>query len=255
MKEELLHAEQVTMRFGGLLAINQVSCQISRGEIVGIIGPNGAGKTTLFNMFTGIYQPTEGDIYFKGTSLRGMKPHKIAKLGISRTFQNIRLFDGMTVLDNVMVGQHCRTEASTLDAVLKLRRHRDTEKSAEEKALRLLELTGLSDYRYEYGTSLAYGLQRKLEIARAIATQPELLLLDEPAAGMNERETAELTDFIREVQRMGYTILLIEHDVQLVMQLCDHIYVLDHGNLIAHGAAEEVRDNPAVIEAYLGGGD
>ena len=255
MKEELLRADQVTMRFGGLVAINQVSCQVSRGEIVGIIGPNGAGKTTLFNMFTGIYQPTEGAIYFKGTSLRGMKPYRIAKLGIARTFQNIRLFDGLTVLDNVMVGQHCRTEASVLDAVLKRKRHRVTEKSVEEKALQLLELTGLSDYRCEYGTSLAYGLQRKLEIARAIATQPELLLLDEPAAGMNERETSELTDFIREVQLMGYTILLIEHDVQLVMKLCDHIYVLDHGNLIAHGTAEEIRDNPAVIEAYLGGGD
>lgn len=254
MREELLRVDQVTMRFGGLLAINNVSCQVGRGEIVGVIGPNGAGKTTLFNMLTGIYQPTEGEIYFKGKSLRNKKPHEITSLGISRTFQNIRLFDGMTVLDNVMVGRHCRTHSGTLDALFKTKRHRETEKTAETDALKLLELTGLADYRYEYANSLAYGLQRKLEIARAIATQPDLLLLDEPAAGMNEKETAELTAFIHQVQEMGYTIVLIEHDVRLVMDLCDRIYVLDHGNLIANGTAEQMKNDPVVIEAYLGKG-
>lgn len=249
---EILTAENATIRFSGLVALNNMNFKVEKGEIVGIIGPNGAGKTTFFNMLTGIYEPTEGLIKYRDNILNKLKPHSIAELGISRTFQNIRLFDRMTVLENVMLGKHCRAKSNVIDAIFKTKRHRQTEKETEEYAIKLLEITGIADFRYEYANSLPYGLQRKLEIARAMATDPEIILLDEPAAGMNENETNELTEFIRSVNDMGYTIVLIEHDVRLVMNICKRIYVLNYGSLIAEGTPDEIKSNPAVVEAYLG---
>lgn len=252
MSELLLSTKGVTMEFGGLCAVNSVDCRVNKGEIVGIIGPNGAGKTTFFNMLTGIYEPTSGVIEYRGVCLNGKQPHEITVMGIARTFQNIRLFDSMTVLDNVMTGLHCRTKCNLADSLLRNSRHRKVEADSERRALELLEMTGLSSYKYENADSLAYGLRRKLEIARAMATDPEILLLDEPAAGMNEKETEELTEFIRQVNGMGFTIVLIEHNVKLVMGLSNRIYVLNHGTLIAEGDPAEVKRNAQVVEAYLG---
>jgi len=251
---EILTTEDITIRFGGLEAVSKMNFNVKKGEIVGIIGPNGAGKTTFFNMLTGIYEPTEGLIKYKGHVINKLKPHKIAELGISRTFQNIRLFDRMTVLENVMLGKHCRTKSNIIDAVFNTKRHRQTEKQVEEDAIKLLEITGIADFRYEYANSLPYGFQRKLEIARAMATDPEIILLDEPAAGMNENETRELSKFILRVRDMGYTIILIEHDVRLVMDICERIYVLNYGRLIAEGTPNMIKSDPAVVEAYLGKG-
>lgn len=252
MSETILRAENVSQHFGGLIALSDVTMHVKKGEIVGIIGPNGAGKTTLFNIITGLCAPTHGKIYFHDKNITGMKPHSITPLGLARTFQNIRLCGGMTALENVMVGAYCRTNSSLLDALLRDRRHKKAEINAQNKAINVLKLTNLYEYRYEQATSLAYGLQRRLEIARAMATDPEILLFDEPAAGMNEQETADLMEFILEVRSMGYTILLIEHDMRLVMNICDRLYVLDHGALIAQGVSEMIRKHPQVIEAYLG---
>ncbi len=254
MSDVILKTENVTQRFGGLVAVNSVDFELRRGEIVGIIGPNGAGKTTFFNDITGVYTPTEGKIMFKEHDITGKKPFEITALGMARTFQNIRLFYRMTVLENVMVGMHTRTSSNLIDCVIRSPRHKKTEKEAEERALEVLKLTGLLDYKYQYATSLPYGLQRRLEIARAMATNPEVLLFDEPAAGMNEQETTDLMEFIKSLQGMGYSILLIEHDMSLVMNICERIYVLDHGNLIDHGLPEAIKSNPKVIEAYLGVG-
>ena len=252
MAEPILTASGITMRFGGLISVNNMDFALYKNEIVGIIGPNGAGKTTFFNVLTGIYQPESGSICFHGMEIIGKKVHEITAMGMARTFQNIRLFPHMTVLETVMLGMHSKTRSRILDILLRTPTLRKTEKEAEERAIELLKLTGLDKYRYEYGTSLPYGMQRRLEIARAMASQPEILLLDEPAAGMNEQETSDLSAFIKSLREMGYTIILIEHDMRLVMDICDRIYVLDHGVLIAVGEPEEISSNPQVIEVYLG---
>lgn len=252
MSDYILKAEHVTQRFGGLVAVNDVNIHVQKGDIVGIIGPNGAGKTTLFNCIAGQYHPTSGKVIFHDKEITGMQPFEITKMGMCRTFQNIKLFRHMTVLENAMVGAHTRTKTNLVDAVLHTKRYRTAEKEAEELARMALEITDLTDSAYYYGTELPYGKQRRLEIARAIASKPEVLLFDEPAAGMNEGETADLTGFIRKLKELKYTIVLIEHDMRLVMSLCDYIYVLNHGVLIAEGTPDEVRSNPEVIDAYLG---
>ena len=248
----LLYTKGLTQRFGGLTAIDHVDFEMDACEIVGIIGPNGAGKSTFFNCVTGLYKPTEGSISFCEKDITGKKTCDIAALGLARTFQNIRLFSELTVEENVMVGIHTRLHSGVMDAIFRLPRHRKDQAVALQKAEELLCFCGLESYRYEYSTNLPYGLQRKLEIARALASDPQILLFDEPAAGMNEQETAELMDFIQKLPSMNYGVLLIEHDMNLVMSICHRIYVLDHGQLIAHGSPAEIKANPRVIEAYLG---
>lgn len=248
----LLEVDDVTLRFGGLTALDQVSFEIREGEILGLIGPNGAGKTTCFNVMTGVYQATSGQVRFDGTPLAGMKRHKITKLGIARTFQNIRLFKSMTVLENVMVGADAHSKVGFFEALFRLPRHRRTEAEALAKAKELLDLVGIKARHDELAANLSYGDQRRLEIARAMATGPKLLCLDEPAAGFNPAEKARLMELIRKVREAGYTVLLIEHDMRLVMGVTDRIVVLEFGKLIAEGSPAEIRDNPAVIAAYLG---
>ncbi len=252
MNEVILRTEHLTQRFWGLCAVHDANINVRKNEIVGIIGPNGAGKSTLFNDITGMYTPTEGKVYFRDTDITGKKPYEITKLGMARTFQNIRLFPTMTVLENVMLGVHCKTKSNLLDVVLKTKRARREEEEARTIAEEILNITGLYQFRFNYATSLPYGLQRRLEFSRAMASSPEILLFDEPAAGMNEQETQDLGEFILRLKEMGYTVVLIEHDMKLVMSICEHIYVQDHGECIAYGTPEEVKANPAVIEAYLG---
>ncbi len=252
MNDAVLHCESITQRFSGLVAVRDVTMDVFPNEIVGVIGPNGAGKTTLFNDITGIYTPTEGKVMFYGEDITGLAPHKITAKGMTRTFQNIRLFNNMMAIDNVMVGMHYTQKSTIVDSMFRLPRHRREEKEKQERAEEVLKLTGLYDYRYHYANSLPYGLQRRLEIARALACEPKLILLDEPAAGMNEQETTDLQHFILELKEMGNTIILIEHDMRLVMNLCDRIYVLDHGMLISEGVPDYVRNDPKVITAYLG---
>ncbi|ADG06415.1 ABC transporter ATP-binding protein [Kyrpidia tusciae] len=249
----LLELDKVTCEFGGLRAVSEVSLHLDTGELVGLIGPNGAGKTTIFNLLTGVYAPSEGRILFDGASLVGWAPWRINRAGIARTFQNIRLFSDMTVLDNVKIAYHNHVRHGVMSSILRLPTYFRGEQEIEEKALAFLSLFHLEEKKHELARNLPYGEQRRLEIARALATEPRLLLLDEPAAGMNPQETRELMDliaFIRE--RFSLTILLIEHDMSLVMGICERIYVLDHGMVIAHGSPEEIRSNPKVIEAYLG---
>ncbi|MBD2196131.1 MULTISPECIES: ABC transporter ATP-binding protein [Calothrix] len=251
----VLEAKSLTRRFGGLVAVNNVSFAVQKHEIFGLIGPNGAGKTTLFNLITALIPPSEGQLIYQGQDISQLRPHKIAALGIARTFQNIRLFGELSALENVIIGGHLHTNSGMITGVLGLPPAPSEESKSRKKALDLLEMVGLSDRTQEKAKNFAYGDQRRLEIARALALEPQILLLDEPAAGMNPSEKQQLSDFIRSLrERFNLTIILIEHHVPLVMGLCDRIAVLDFGQLIALGKPAVVRDDPAVIAAYLGSG-
>ena len=278
MSKNVLKIENATMQFGGVVAVDNLNLEINEGEIVALIGPNGAGKTTAFNVVTGVYQPTNGAVWFNGekiienhpqgkmkklykgqhngeyTQVLAPTPDKITKLGMARTFQNIRLWKSQTVFDNVLIAKHCRTTSNVFSATFRL--NRKEEKEQREEVMKLLEIVGLADVKDELATSLPYGKQRRLEIARALAAEPQLLLLDEPAAGMNPQETDELTAFIGEIRdKFHLTVFLIEHHMNLVMGISDRIYVLDFGKLIAEGTPAEIQNNKRVIDAYLGVAD
>ncbi|HKT55828.1 MAG TPA: ABC transporter ATP-binding protein [Microbacterium sp.] len=250
--ENLVEVRGLTVKFGGLLALDDVSFDIRRGEILGLIGPNGAGKTTCFNAMTGVYKPTSGDVKLEGVSLKGRKQHQITRMGLARTFQNIRLFGEMTALENVVVGLDARHRTSVPGAVLRLPRHVREEKSAIDRAMALLDFVGIAHQANHQSRALPYGSQRRLEIARALATDPKLLCLDEPAAGFNPAEKDELMALIRQIRDQGYTVLLIEHDMRLVMGVTDRIVVLEFGRKLADDVPKVIRNDPRVIAAYLG---
>ena len=254
----LLEVKELTKNFGGLAAVSNVSVHFDEGELIGLIGPNGAGKTTFFNLLTGVYVPSSGTVTLnteQGSKvLNNVSPNKITELGLARTFQNIRLFKDMTVLENVMVAMHAHDGNSVATSLLRTKKYYDTEESMRKRALELLSIFHLEEHQDDFAKNLAYGQQRRLEIVRALATKPKILFLDEPAAGMNPQETAELTELIARIRReFNLTVVLIEHDMSLVMQICQRIYVLEYGRLLAHGTPEEIKKNPDVIRAYLGG--
>lgn len=254
----LLEVTDLTKNFGGLAALSNVNFYLTENELVGLIGPNGAGKTTFFNLITGVYVPSEGDILLtsdgKQMKLNGKKPYDITDFGLARTFQNIRLFKDLSVIDNVMIALHSKKGVGTIHSILRTPKYYQNDKQLREDAVELLKIFNLEDQTESYARNLAYGEQRRLEIVRALATQPKILFLDEPAAGMNPQETAELTDLIRKIQKQfKITVVLIEHDMSLVMNVCERIYCLEYGRLIAEGTPEEIKNNPEVIKAYLGG--
>lgn len=258
MSESILNVSGLIMNFGGIRALDHLDLDVRSGEIVALIGPNGAGKTTFFNCLTGIYAPTGGEIRLTSpetgvqSRLNGLKPNQITEMGVARTFQNIRLFTRMTVLENVMIGRHCRTSSFILGAIFRPPRTRREERDTVDRSYEILMKFGLAELADEFAGNLSYGAQRRLEIARALATEPFLLLLDEPAAGMNPQETSELVELIRQIRGEGHAVLLIEHDMKLVMTLSDRVFVVDYGKKIAQGTPDEIRANPAVIQAYLG---
>ncbi len=249
---KLLEVKNLTKKFGGLTAVNDVSFDINKGEIVSLIGPNGAGKTTFFNMITGVYEPSEGEVIFDGVKVDNLKPYQITETGIARTFQNIRLFSSMTVFENIQMGQYCRTKADLFNIIIKSKKSIEESKMSEQKAREIIDFLELNDVADEIAVSLPYGDQRKVEIGRAMATDPQLILLDEPAAGMNTQEKVEMQSLIKKIRDKGYTVLLIEHDMKLVMGISDRIAVLDYGNKIAEGLPQEIQNNEQVISAYLG---
>lgn len=249
----VLKADNIVMQFGGVIAVNDLNIEVEKGKIVALIGPNGAGKTTAFNVITGVYQPTKGNVYFNGEKITGLSPDKITNKGIARTFQNIRLFKNLTVLDNILIANHLHVKSNFLSYTTRMPWSRKEEKGMRNKSEMLLEKLGLLNLKNEIAHSLPYGEQRKLEIARALATDAKLLLLDEPAAGMNPSETMQLSSFIHTIRdEFELTIFMIEHHMDLVMEISDKIYVLDFGQLIAQGTADEIKNNKRVIEAYLG---
>ncbi|MGE5544285.1 MAG: ABC transporter ATP-binding protein [Bacillota bacterium] len=248
----ILEVKNVSQEFGGLLALDRLSITVEKGEIFGLIGPNGAGKTTLFNLITGIYRPSSGELLFEGRPIGGLRPHRIAEAGVGRTFQNIRLFKKLSALDNVRVGMHSVSQAGFISALLHTPWAMRKERITLEKSMALLDMVGLGDKAIELAGSLPYGEQRRLEIARAMALEPSLILLDEPAAGMNATEKEELLGLIRKIREMGVTVLLVEHDMNVVMNICHRIAVLDYGRKIAEGAPEQIKNDERVIESYLG---